>query len=455
MSKRPLFHFTPEKNWMNDPNGLSHFNGEYHIFYQHNPENCYWGNMTWGHAKSKDLFAWEHLEHALYPDSKELGDIDGCFSGSAFVKDNELHLFYTGVEMTTKRLNEFGNTITVGDDDLISTQILAKSKDGINFEKVAKLEVPIPEKTCTAHIRDPKVWETDGKYYMVLGAKDQAGGKILMYESDDLKNWNIFTELKEANMGFMWECPDLFEIGGKEVLVFSPQGIGTDGQVHIAGYYLGDFDYEKKEFLHSDLKRLDNGFEFYAPQSFLDEKGRRVLIGWLVNHAPLPGENFTGIMTIPRELNYKDGKLYQMPVKEIEKYRNKELGEFSELDNKNQYDLNLKIGTDKDFTLILFENNGVGLKLHFDFKENKIILDRSDIINDFKVLETFGLKRELNLEIKEPSIELRVIVDKCVAEIYINNGEYVMSAVVNPKLNQNKVILIGEILEKKIYELKR
>ncbi|MGL6186535.1 MAG: GH32 C-terminal domain-containing protein, partial [Clostridium chrysemydis] len=214
-------------------------------------------------------------------------------------------------------------------------------------------------------------------------------------------------------------------------------------------------DYEKKEFLHSDLKRLDNGFEFYAPQSFLDEKGRRVLIGWLVNHAPLPGENFTGIMTIPRELNYKDGKLYQMPVKEIEKYRNKELGEFSELDNKNQYDLNLKIGTDKDFTLILFENNGVGLKLHFDFKENKIILDRSDIINDFKVLETFGLKRELNLEIKEPSIELRVIVDKCVAEIYINNGEYVMSAVVNPKLNQNKVILIGEILEKKIYELKR
>ena len=97
--------------------------------------------------------------------------------------------------------------------------------------------------------------------------------------------------LKE-NMGFMWECPDLFELDGKEVLIFSPQGIGTEGQEHISGYYIGKLDYQSGKYIHDDFTKLDSGFEFYAPQTFLDEKNRRILIGWLVNHKPYPGEEW-------------------------------------------------------------------------------------------------------------------------------------------------------------------
>ncbi|WP_407536605.1 hypothetical protein QCB49_11380 (plasmid) [Cetobacterium somerae] len=159
MNKRPHFHFTPDSNWMNDPNGLSYYKGEFHLFYQHNPKNCYWGNMTWGHAKSKDLFNWEHLPYALNPDSKVFGDIDGCFSGSAIVERDELLLFYTGVEMKTKKLNEFGNIVTVGSNDLIPSQILAKSIDGINFKKIQKLSLELPKSYCRSHVEIQKCGE--------------------------------------------------------------------------------------------------------------------------------------------------------------------------------------------------------------------------------------------------------------------------------------------------------
>lgn len=270
MNKRPLFHFTPIKNWMNDPNGLCYYKGKYHLFYQHNPENQYWGNMTWGHATSDDLFNWEHLPYAISPDIPE--DIDGCFSGSGFVKDDELYLAYTGVIMTTKKINEYGNTVTVGENDLISTQLFAKSKDGFTFEKLSEPKIVAPEGYCTAHFRDPKIWGKNGKYYMVLGGKKDNKGRVLFYQSEDFKNWKFVNEIYEENMGFMWECPDFFELDGKSILVFSPQGIGKEGQEHLAGYYMGDFDYETGKLTHKEFQVLDNGFELYAPQTFKDKK---------------------------------------------------------------------------------------------------------------------------------------------------------------------------------------
>ena len=171
MNKRPLFHFTPIKNWMNDPNGLCYYKGKYHLFYQHNPKNLYWGNMTWGHATSDDLFNWEHQPYAISPDIPE--DIDGCFSGSGFVKDDELYLAYTGVIMTTKKINEYGNTITVNENDLISTQLFAKSKDGFTFEKLSEPKIVAPDGYCTAHFRDPKIWEK--KWEILYGVRWKKG----------------------------------------------------------------------------------------------------------------------------------------------------------------------------------------------------------------------------------------------------------------------------------------
>ncbi|MDX8334941.1 glycoside hydrolase family 32 protein [Candidatus Cetobacterium colombiensis] len=455
MEKRPLFHFTPESNWMNDPNGLCFYKGEYHIFYQHNPENCYWGNMTWGHGKSKNLFDWERLPHALKPDSENFGDIDGCFSGSAFVEKDELYLFYTGVKMLTKQKNEFGNTITIGLNDLAPTQILAKSEDGINFEKLQKLSLEIPEECCKAHVRDPKIWKKDEVWYMIIGARENSQGEVLVYNSKDMENWNFLSKIKEENMGYMWECPDLFSVGEKDILFISPEGVGKDEQKNISGYYLGEFNYETGKFIHEEFERLDYGFEFYAPQSFLDDKGRRVFMGWLVNHAPLPEENWTGMMTLPREIKMKDGKLYTFPVEELKKYRAEKLQEFSHLEKaKNMYDFEIVLENLENFQMLLFKDQEKSLKLSYSKEEKSLVLDRSEVINSFEPLKTFGTIRKLKID-GETEKKIRVIADKSVVEIYINDGELVMSSVLNPTSCQKGVEVMGNILSKEIYTLKR
>lgn len=459
MSKRPLFHFTPKKNWMNDPNGLSYYNGKYHLFYQHNPLNPYWGNMTWGHATSDDLFNWEHHSYAISPDIPE--DIDGCFSGSGFVKDGELYLAYTGVIMTTKKTNEYGNTVTVGENDLISTQLFAKSKDGFNFEKLTEPKIVAPEGYCTAHFRDPKVWEKNGKYYMVLGGKKENKGRILFYQSEDFKNWKFIDEIYEENMGFMWECPDLFELDDRAILVFSPQGIGREGQEHLAGYYMGEFNHETGKFIHNKFQVLDNGFELYAPQTFKDNRGRRIMISWLVNHHPFPGEEWTGMMTLPRELKIVDGKLFAYPVEELNKYREslkiyeKKSDDFQiELSKSEVYDMEFQLNCDEDFEITLGDRDGRGLKLSSNGKDGVILFDRNGVINGFKALETFGTLRRVEHSLKGKN-SFRIIKDRNVVEIYINDGERVFSSLVNFNENQNYITLKGDCNLVKIYTLKK
>lgn len=457
MTKRPLFHFTPPQNWMNDPNGLCFYKGEYHIFYQHNPKNNYWGNMTWGHAKSKDLFKWEHLSYALAPD-KDFPDEDGCFSGSAIEKDGELYLAYTGIIMTEKKINEHGNPVQVGEDSLLSTQLFAKSEDGINFKKDTSIKIIAPENCCKAHFRDPKIWKKQDVWYMVVGAKENNEGKILLYKSIDFSNWEVLSEIKKENFGFMWECPDLFTLNNKEVLIFSPQGIGTNGQEHVSGYFLGSLNYDTGKYTEENFTLLDNGFEFYAPQTFIDKKERRILIGWLVNHAPLPGENWTGMMTIPRELKIIENKLYSYPIEEFLQYR-KEFKNIVVSKNENaicqienSFDIEFKVNSKKDFKINLFSNGNQGFEILWNSKENSLTLDRSQVINDFKPLETFGVERKLILP-SEELLDFRIIVDKSVIEIFINQGEYVLSAVVNPNKNQNKLSFLGDFKDIKIWNL--
>lgn len=455
---RPELHFTPEKNWMNDPNGLSYYKGNYHMFYQHNPKNLYWGNMTWGHATSKDLFNWEYKPYALIPDRPE--DIDGCFSGSALVEGDTLFLAYTGIVMTEKKINEYGNPVTATDDSMISTQLFAKSDDGINFQKLAEPKILAPEGYCTAHFRDPKIWKKNGNYYMVLGAKKDSKGRVLLYRSTDLKNWEFVNEIFEENMGFMWECPDLFELDGKEVLIFSPQGIGMEGQEHISGYYIGKLDYQSGKYIHNDFTKLDSGFEFYAPQTFLDEKNRRILIGWLVNHKPYPDEEWSGVMTIPRELRIKNDRLYSYPIEEINSFRRskknindiKEEGEI--VATSKVYDLELTVESLNNFEIILGDINKKGLRINYNSKDKILYLDRSEAINGFSALETFGTTREIKVDLKEKS-DIRIIRDKNIIEVYINKGEKVLTSLVNLKEEQNLINLKGKFENIVIYNLER
>lgn len=458
MNFRPIFHFTPVRNWMNDPNGLCFYKGEYHLFYQHNPHNPYWGNMTWGHAKSKDLFSWEHLPFALEPGKGLVEDRDGCFSGSAFTLGEDLYLAYTGVYFNEKEINEFGNTLPKDDKEFVSSQIFAVSKDGISFEKLKNPIIKAPHSGDTAHFRDPKVWEKDGMWYMVVGSKKDEKGKVLIYSSPDLKTWNLRGEYQKNDLGRMWECPDLFSLNNRDVLIISPMGIGTDGQENQSGYLVGDFNHENIHFNFGEFQRIDDGFEVYAPQTFTDDSGRRIMISWLIMHEPFEGNDWTGMMTLPREVTLKNNQLYFSPVKEFEGFKDN-LRETIEIkdelkleNNKNLYDFQIEFSTDNNKEIILFEEKGKGLYLNFDSEEMVFTLDRSLLINGMDSLATYGTFRK-SRKLKGDKINLRVIVDINVVEIYINNGESVMTAVVNPRENQKNIRLKGNFENFKIWDL--
>ena len=211
---RQHYHFMPQTGWINDPNGLIYYKGKYHYFYQLNPYYGHWDYMHWGHAISSDLMHWEYLPVALAP-SEEYDDHmrGGCFSGSAIEHDGKLFLMYTG-------------TSNHG-EGYVQTQCIAYSGDGINFTKYEGNPVICPPEGVPSDLfRDPKVWEHDGVYYMVCGASRNKRGQALLYRSSDMLHWEFFNVLAESRgeWGYMWECPDFYQLEDKYVLTFSPMG---------------------------------------------------------------------------------------------------------------------------------------------------------------------------------------------------------------------------------------
>lgn len=310
---KPKFHFTAPIGWINDPNGFVYFKGEYHLFYQYHPYSAKWGPMHWGHAKSSDLIHWEHLPVALAPDQPY--DKGGCFSGTALAVDDELILMYTG------HVDENGNIRQV--------QCLARSFDGIHFQKYEQNPV-IDERhvTNTTDFRDPKIFKRSDKYYSLVASTENNIGNVLLFESDDLENWmfkSVFLSA-EKNQGKIWECPDLFSLGGKDVLIVSPIAYQQDGfrfaNVNSSVWFIGEVDWEKGKFVTETVEEIDSGLDFYAPQTLLDDKNRRIMIAWeQMWGRSIPtddlGHNWAGSMTIPRQLTYKEGKIRQEFVSEF------------------------------------------------------------------------------------------------------------------------------------------
>ena len=271
--QRLTHHLMPPTGWLNDPNGLCYFKGRYHVFSQYSPFEVEGGLKLWGHYSSEDLVSWRYEGVPLYPDSSY--DCHGVYSGSAIVEDEKLHLFFTG------------NVKMDGDYDHINngreaSTLHVESEDGIHFgvKEVAVDYQDYPE-TYTRHVRDPKVWKDDDAYFMALGGrKKNDQGAVLIYRSENLKNWTYEREITtEEPFGYMWECPDMFKIEGQQVLSVSPQGLKHEEyrfqNVYQSGYFLlKDGKMDVKEFQEWDM-----GFDFYAPQTFEDAKGRRILIG--------------------------------------------------------------------------------------------------------------------------------------------------------------------------------
>jgi len=350
MPDRLKYHFEPRKGWINDPNGLIFFQGKYHAFFQHYPYAPKWGQMHWGHAVSDDLINWTELPIALFPD-KDYENSGGCFSGSAVEKDGVLYLFYTSVS------HELGQT-----------QSVAMSRDGVNFEKYEKNPVIkcFPEEG-SADFRDPKVTKIGDIYYMVCGSGKDGVGKILLYSSVNLLDWDYAGVLFEnGEYGHVLECPDFFPFNDKYILMFSQM----DKNTHSAIFVYGDFD--GKIFTPVSVHTPEAGPHFYAPQTFFDAAGRRLIIAWLNSWSRKIDENaeYAGALSIPRKIKMIDGKLCTYPVSEAAHL----------LKNNDE----LVIIKENEITIITDKTKNVSFPLQY-----KGIIESVDILKDTKTVEVF------------------------------------------------------------------
>lgn len=323
---RQMFHLCPVTGWMNDPNGLCRFLGEYHIFFQYSPFFPAPGLNFWGHFTTKDFVHYTYLPPALCCDQQF--DCHGVYSGSALEVDGTLFAYYTG---NVKKIGADYDYVHSGREH---NTVLAVSKDGRTFlQKRVLLKNSDYPKDVTCHVRDPKVWREDGIFYMVLGARRTDDvGEVLLYRSEDGITWQLENRLTtEQKLGYMWECPDVVRLDGETFLLFSPQGVPAQGDrflnVYQSGYTAVDGD------LHGACRlgtfyELDCGFDFYAPQTFEDESGRRILIGWLglpdiddEYQNPTEQDGWKHCLTIPRRLTTRQGRLLQQPIEELKALR--------------------------------------------------------------------------------------------------------------------------------------
>lgn len=445
----PRFHIAPRCGWCNDPNGMSYFQGAYHVFYQYYPYEPKWGPMHWAHVSSKDLVRWQREPVALFPDQPY--DADGCFSGCGIEKDGALYLLYTGHVDVVKK---------PGQPDRSETQNLAVSRDGRAFEKIAQNPViKLPETVSTGedhHFRDPKVWQHGDCYYAVVGAQTEENvGQVLLFESQDLKDWTFRQVMAKAegNQGFMWECPNFAEFDGQEALILSPQGVKPEGRrylnLHQSVAMSGKLDYASGIFTHGDFELLDYGFDFYAPQVMQTPDGRCLMIGWLAmweSAMPEQADGWAGMMTIPRELHYRNHQVVSVPARELaDLRRTKHEQPDRDLQEKTSFaEWSLETGelcADFDLT------DAKGLAVHFGDGTDENVVLRIDKESGTVCLsrKSAAMGREESRWAKLPSgqekLSLRVYQDRSSLEIFLNDGEAVMSTRFYPRSGKRVIAI--------------
>jgi len=444
-SERPAFHATPTIGWMNDPNGFSLYKGEYHLFYQYYPYANEWGPMHWGHSKSKDLLRWERLPVAMAPDMPY--DASGCFSGSALeLPDGRQLLMYTGVR---RDRNPDG---FIHD---IQTQCLAVG-DGVDYEKFDGNPVltarDLPGGGSPVDFRDPKLWRgDDGALYAVIGNRAADGaGAILLYRGAEGGKWDFVRTLDRCQnqYGRMWECPDFFPLDGKHVLLTSPQEMDPVGLEFHAGNgtlcLTGDYDAAGKGFCRQYAQAVDYGLDFYAPQTLLTEDGRRVMIAWMQNWSTVGAKpshcRWFGQMTLPRELSVREGRLFQNPVRELERYRGRRVthrnipvsGEINLPGIQGRMlDMTITvrpIGHDsyRWFRVRVAKDGKHETIIRYRPDQGTIKLDRTRSGLPHDIVHT----RSFLVRPRDGEIKLRVILDRFSLEVFVNDGEQAASAVI-------------------------
>lgn len=424
-----LVHLKAPVGWINDPNGFIYCKGEYHLFYQHFPYAPIWGRMHWGHAVSKDLIHWEHKGIALYPSKTD--DRSGCFSGSAVEHNGKMYLYYTGVNYS----EENPENINIS-DVFTSAQLMITSDDGINFDNINNKRTiisPITDKNigCKNHTRDPKVWRGKDAWYMVLGSTADNKGRLLFYKSHDLENWTYINFAEKDGLGWMWECPDYFETDGRGVLIFSPMGIINDGKKYsdVSICMLADFSEKDCSMKLSDnYTLLDYGQDLYAPQSTTDENGRRVAAAWARMPEPVD-DKWSGMFCIPRVVEVRNDHIYFRPHPDAAGLFAKKISAVSEA-GESGYKISMEL------------KNGDSINIGgyiLERKNDRIYADRSAV---------FAGHTEIRCRFETPEIHegehLDIYVDPNLIEVYINDGEYVVS---------NTVYGLSDEIQAENYEL--
>lgn len=429
---KPRFHVTPEVGWMNDPNGFSVYQGSVHLFYQFYPYRDTWGPTHWGHVKTKDMIHWEYLPVALAPDLE--ADESGCFSGSALTVDDQHVLMYTGASGSGERSRQ-NQSIAFG--------------DGLEYKKESGNPVisgeSLPDGFSVQDFRDPKIWWENGIYYAIAGNLNSYQlGQIVLFESKDLKNWrykSVFAE-NDGSYGRMWECPDFFSIGASQFLIVSPQDMEARGYEFHPGnnalYFPGSFDRESGKFNCQEAYSLDYGLDFYAPQTAELEDGRRILIAWARSwdsDIKPAGQKWNGMMTIPRELSVVKGKLFQKPVRELEKYYKNHL-ELPGYEIQGANEAPVLHGRCMDLTLDLSGNEYEKFRVSFACDANHhtdFIYNRTSGMVEYDrtysgVRRDTANGRKMKTNHNGGNIKLRFVMDYYSIELFVNDGEQCFTA---------------------------
>ncbi len=407
-------HLEMPKGLVNDPNGLCYHQGKYQIFFQWNPFGCEHKHKHWTYTQTTNFINYTKPQIALAPVDKF--DKDGCYSGSARSKNNKLEIIYTANLKDEQNIR-------------YPRQVLVKQDDDGEFIK-EKIIIDTVPKGYTTHFRDPYIFIKNNRSFIILGAqRENLTGCALIYEEID-ENWIFRGELKTqlTDFGYMWECPNLFTIDDKDILVFCPQGLKAQKyqyqNLYQAGYLIGQFNPDTLEFTHGEFHEFDMGFDFYAPQVLVHEN-RHILIGWVgmpdkLQDYPTINDGWVHSLTLPRELILKNDKLYQRPI--------------SELNELNQ-NTTTKINTDKislsankklEISIPLKDTSSWQGKLKFndeyilltyDKNTSVFTIDRNQLKLGGKGIRQFLVKAQ-------DELNLSIYIDNSIIELYLQDGEY-------------------------------
>jgi beta-fructofuranosidase len=422
---RPGYHFSPPSGWMNDPNGLIQWRGRYHLFYQHNPYEARWGFMHWGHAVSNDLIHWNDLPIALAPEPGSPRD-DGCWSGVAVNDHGIPTLIYTevrgGVQLPY---------VAIGSDDLTTWRkhprnpVIAGPPEGVN--------VP--------GFRDHCVWREGDWWYQIIGSGIAGqGGACFLYRGRTLLEWEYLGSLCAGSAGEndeMWECPDFFALDDRHVLVLSP--LPLNRAVYLTGRY------ESHRFIPAARGEVDGGRDFYAPQSFVDERGRRIMFGWLRearDEAAQLVAGWSGAMSLPRLLTPRaDGRMGMTPAPEVETLRGAHVSRAPfdmppdtavTLDDLHGDMLEIAVTIDPGaarqagITVLARPAHDEETRIVYEREPGRLVIDRTRSGNG----HTDSPSIALPLAPAEP-LDLRVFIDRSIVEVFAN-GHACLTARIYP-----------------------